>query len=66
MEVAEARGEYGEERYEKREFQAKVRTAFEGLKARFPEWQVVDRQPPPPEVHKENEEGQAMRGSAAS
>jgi dTMP kinase len=51
VEVAEARGEYGEERYEKREFQAKVRTAFEGLKARFPEWQVVDGQPPPPEVH---------------
>ena len=51
VEVAESRGEYGEERYEKREFQAKVRTAFEGLKARFPDWQIVDGQPAPPEVH---------------
>ena len=51
VEVAESRGEYGEERYEKREFQAKVRAAFEGLKARFPDWQIVDGQPAPPEVH---------------
>ena len=51
VEVAESRGDYGEERYEKREFQAKVRTAFEGLKARFPDWQIVDGQPAPPEVH---------------
>lgn len=51
VEVAEQRGEYGEERYEKREFQAKVRASFEGLKERFPGWEVVDGQPEPAEVH---------------
>ena len=51
VEVAEQRGEYGEERYEKREFQAQVRAAFESLKERFPGWEVVDGQPEPAEVH---------------
>ena len=66
VEVAESRGEYGEERYEKREFQAKVRTAFEGLKARFPD-QIVDGQPAP-DVHTKvaalAEEAIARRGRA--
>lgn len=66
VEVAEQRGEYGEERYEKREFQAKVRESFEGLKAKFPEWQCVDGQPPPPEVHaKVMEFAEAAIASAA-
>jgi dTMP kinase len=99
-EVAEARGEYGEERYEKREFQvgasdmmrhgfapphtppsvctrsraciphrtvdlgfpsgpvctarrwqAKVRGAFTSLREQFPDWEVIDAQKEPAEIH---------------
>jgi len=42
-EVARQRGGYGEERYEKEEFQNKVRTQFEKLRAEDPDmWHTVD------------------------
>lgn len=42
-EEQERRGDFGEERYEKREFQAKVREAFDGLKEEYKgRWETVD------------------------
>ncbi|KAJ1493055.1 thymidylate kinase-domain-containing protein [Baffinella frigidus] len=47
-EVAKTRGGYGEERYEKQEFQEKVRQAFEKLRSGDADtnWQVVDANQP--------------------
>jgi dTMP kinase len=46
-EVAERRGGYGSERYEKRDFQAKVREQFQAVAQHLPAslWHVVDASP---------------------
>jgi dTMP kinase len=46
-EVAEQRGGYGSERYEKREFQVKVREQFQKVATRVPDslWHVIDAAP---------------------
>lgn len=49
IEVAEKRGGWGEERYEKREMQSRVRDAF--LQLREEEWVVVDAREGIEDVH---------------
>eukprot|EP00793_Prasinoderma_coloniale_P001931 PRCOL_00002439-RA len=49
LDEAEARGGYGEERYEKRDFQEKVLAQFRAL--REPWWQVIDAARTPDEVY---------------
>jgi dTMP kinase len=51
-EEAQRRGGFGGERYEQAQFQARVREAFERLRAREPaRWRVVDAARPVAEVH---------------
>jgi dTMP kinase len=47
------RGQYGEERYEKLEMQARVRDNFMALMAQDPRWRVVDGVRPIEDVHRD-------------
>lgn len=51
LDIAEQRGGFGNERYEKRETQAKVDKIFKSLQA--PSWQVVDATPSIEDLHQQ-------------
>merc|ERR1719474_134428 len=55
IEQAASRGEFGEERYEKKDFQKKIRKNFHSIiettKGHGPEWTVVNAAQPSEEVH---------------
>ncbi|KNC97162.1 thymidylate kinase [Spizellomyces punctatus DAOM BR117] len=53
IEVAATRGGFGGERYEKIEFQEKVRGCFKQLKEQDPTWRVIDADRPVEEIQKD-------------
>ncbi|TPX69062.1 dTMP kinase [Spizellomyces sp. 'palustris'] len=53
IEVAATRGGFGGERYEKIEFQEKVRGIFKQLKEQDPTWRVIDAGRPVEEIQKD-------------
>jgi len=61
-EIAEQRGGYGEERYEKKAFQEKVGAQFENFCSSDKNWLIVDGAKTPDEVAKDIRDGLAKRG----